>query len=126
LSLLNPCFDGCGLAAVTQTNVDAFYPRDTNVNYRDAFELGTGTCDLIPYFMLYSSPFTVTKIANEKWTISGGGIAYLHVIDSSDRWISLAGYSNLPFEITVSTSPISLAPSKQRTATILWGDIKSE
>jgi hypothetical protein len=66
------------------------------------------------------------------WTISGGGTATLGVATVVSEnphvtsWIPLASYTDLPFQVTVSTTNGFTAPSKISTSTTLWGEIKSQ
>jgi len=123
-----PC-SGCGTNAVTQTAIDGFYIDDTDTDYRDYKEIGTSVCDLVIYRISYDSDFSFVKAKSKKntWTISGNGSAHLGVVLNSDgSTVRLVDYTNLPFQVTVSTTSGFTAPPKSQTSTTLWGEIKSQ
>ncbi len=123
----DPCSSsGCGADAVTQTNVDSFYNKGQDPDYFDARDVyEEDHCDLIPYWIKYNQDFIITK-DGDTWILSGGGSARLGIREQPNRnFVGLADYTDLPFEITVSTSSFS-APPKAKTLTTLWGDIRTE
>jgi len=125
-----PCL-GCGTNAVTETAINAFYSNDKNYNYEDYKGIGTSDCDLVVYYISFANDFTFAKPGSNTWTISGGGKATLGVVTVVGEnphvtsWIPLASYTDLPFQVIVSTSNTFTAPPKSQSATTLWGEIKS-
>ena len=126
-----PC-SGCGTNAVTETAINAFYSNDQNYNYEDYVGIGTSNCDLVVYYISFNNDFTFAKPGSNTWTISGGGKATLGVVTVVGEnphvtsWIPLASYTDLPFQVKVSTDNGFPAPPKSQSATTLWGEIKSQ
>ncbi|MBM3237866.1 hypothetical protein FJZ31_16375 [Candidatus Poribacteria bacterium] len=127
----DPCNGGCGVNAVTQTTVNDFYPKDTNWDYTDAVDAGTGSCALIIYFLSYDNDFTVVPVGDSTWTITGGGKAHLGVQLNGDGMVYLADYTDLPFQVTVSRTELPAAPRRPMLSpasklSVIWGELKGK
>jgi hypothetical protein len=128
-----PC-DSIGPNAITETAINNFYTNDTNYNYEDYLGIGTSAFDVVVYFISFNNDFTFNKVtgSNNTWTISGSGSATLGVVTVVNEnphqtsWIPLASYTNLPFQVTVSTTNPFTAPPRFDKPTTLWGEIKSQ
>ena len=130
--VVDPGYDGMDAKAITQATVDSFYDDDKNAGYWNTGESRYGEAGQIIYSLYYDSKFIVAG-GYPTWTITASGSAKLGVGRYSGKGkgahkvVHLSEYSTVPFQLIVSVNSLvpPLAPGKNNTLSISWGELKA-